>query len=231
MDRDQVQRRAAEGGRRWRESLTAEEKQAHYERSAETRRRNKTAWAMQEAEQRQVDKVRQERRRRPEQQSQTDAARRERRITREERRQASKAAAYLEKRTALFWSYVDVAGADECWQWLGSVYTGYGSFYWVDRPQGAHRVMWLVTHGYIPAGFVVDHLCERKPCVSPYHLEPVTDAENKARRGVRRPADRRRLATISEFTSSAYRRQKRGEMLAERTLTNWCPPSFGFTSS
>ncbi|MGI8881012.1 MAG: HNH endonuclease signature motif containing protein [Jatrophihabitans sp.] len=231
MDRDEVQRRAAAGARRWRESLTADDKQALRQQSTETRRRNKAALAVGEAEQRQADTVRQQRRLERAQQPEAIALQQERRLEREQQRQTRKDAAYLEKRTAVFWSYVDVASPDECWQWLGSIYNRYGSLYWIDSPQLAHRVMWLVTHGPIPTGLVVDHLCERKSCVSPYHLEPVTDAENKARRGVRRPADRRRLATIPEFTSSAYRRQKRREMLAERALMNWCPPSFGFRSS
>lgn len=46
------------------------------------------------------------------------------------------AAAYIENRTAVSWSYVDVASLDECWQWLGSVYDGYGSFYWLPPHKG-----------------------------------------------------------------------------------------------
>ncbi len=208
MDRDEVQRRAAEGGRQWRQRLTPEDQQALYQRASETRQRNKAARTALEAEQRQAD-----------------AVRHASRLKREQQRQASKAAAYIEKRTAVFWSYVDIASTDNCWQWLGSVYSGYGSFYWIDSPQGAHRVMCLVTYGSIPEGLVIDHLCERRQCVSPYHLEPVTDAENKARRGAGRPIDRRRPATIPEFTSSTYRRERRAEMLAQRAETNWRLPT------
>lgn len=226
VDRDEVQRRAAEGGRRWRANLTAEEKQAHYQRSTETRRRNKAARALQDAEQNQADTVRNERRLKRKQERLLGSVWQERRVERDRRRKAVQVAARIERRTAVFWSYVDVAGHGECWQWLGSVYKGYGSFNWMGSPNGAHRVMWLVTHGVIPDGLVVDHLCERKLCVSPYHLEPVTDAENKSRRGIRRPPDRRRLGTIPEFTSFAYRRRRRVEMLAGRALLNWRPPEF-----
>jgi hypothetical protein len=45
-------------------------------------------------------------------------------------------------------------------------------------PRMAHRVMWERLRGPIPPSFVLDHLCGRKACVNPDHLEPVTQAEN-----------------------------------------------------
>lgn len=45
-----------------------------------------------------------------------------------------------------------------------------------------HRVTYVELRGPIPVGLELDHLCERPPCIAPWHLEPVTHGENNARR-------------------------------------------------
>lgn len=52
----------------------------------------------------------------------------------------------------------------------------------------AHRTSYELTHGPIPAGLELDHLCSNPRCVNPFHLEPVTGAENLRRRDARRAA-------------------------------------------
>ena len=73
---------------------------------------------------------------------------------------------------------------DDCWLWTGAVQSaGYG-----NTGQGlAHRVVYTETHGVIPEGLEVDHLCSNKLCVNPEHLEAVTPAENKRRARALRP--------------------------------------------
>jgi HNH endonuclease len=81
-----------------------------------------------------------------------------------------------------FWEKVDKSG--ECWIWLaGKSDKGYGSF-GIGKgisPIRAHRYSYEETNGPIPTGLVLDHLCGRKDCVRPSHLEPVSNAENLRR--------------------------------------------------
>lgn len=71
-----------------------------------------------------------------------------------------------------FWSKVDKTA--DCWAWTASLGShGYGQFYLDGRPQGAHRVAWLLTNGLVPEGKELDHLCRNRACVRPEHLEAV----------------------------------------------------------
>lgn len=75
------------------------------------------------------------------------------------------------------------AAADTCWLWPGAVIKGYGSVRLAGekRTRLAHRVVYELLAGPIPAGLELDHLCRTTLCCNPAHLEPVTHAENIAR--------------------------------------------------
>lgn len=82
---------------------------------------------------------------------------------------------------ATFWSKVaeDVSG---CWLWTGALNSrGYGCYGVDGVSQLAHRVIYSTLAADIPDGLTIDHLCRRKCCVNPAHLEPVTVRENVAR--------------------------------------------------
>ncbi|MFG2773743.1 HNH endonuclease signature motif containing protein [Streptomyces sp. NPDC048350] len=81
-----------------------------------------------------------------------------------------------------------------CWDWTAHVKpNGYGQFKIAGRPQYAHRVAYELTRGRIPRGLVIDHLCRRRHCVNPDHLEVVSHRTN-IRRGIS-PAARRARQT------------------------------------
>lgn len=86
-----------------------------------------------------------------------------------------------------FWALVNQT--DTCWSWTGNTSTdGYGRFFG-HRIFGTtlpHRISWMDTHGPIPSGLELDHLCQNRVCVNPDHLELVTHQENIRRAWARR---------------------------------------------
>jgi hypothetical protein len=71
-----------------------------------------------------------------------------------------------------------------CWLWQGRLgRNGYGrAWYSPYRKEiGCHRLLYLELIGPIKKGLVLDHLCNRRACCSPWHMEPVTIQENTRR--------------------------------------------------
>lgn len=98
----------------------------------------------------------------------------------------------------ILWARSELHG--DCVLWLGALTPdGYPTS--VKAAPGApraHRYSYFLAHGPIPAGLTIDHVChtesltcpggqqcEHRRCINPDHLEPVTSAENSARRGQR----------------------------------------------
>ena len=64
----------------------------------------------------------------------------------------------------------------DCIDFTGSVSRKDGYGRWNGKL--AHRLTYEATHGPIPSGLTLDHLCRNRRCVNPDHLEPVTNREN-----------------------------------------------------
>ena len=73
---------------------------------------------------------------------------------------------------------VSVDAATGCWVWTSKLNPGgYSTF--LNR--NAHRLMYEIKVGPVPAGLDLDHLCRNRACLNPAHLEPVTRSENLRR--------------------------------------------------
>jgi hypothetical protein len=74
-----------------------------------------------------------------------------------------------------------------CWNWTASQNHGnYSQFWDGDKPVRGHRWIYETFISAIPTGLELDHLCVNPSCVAPYHLEPVTRAENQKRKALHR---------------------------------------------
>lgn len=64
---------------------------------------------------------------------------------------------------------------DGCWIWVRAVSgNGYGNY----GNRGAHRVFYERFVGPLIDKMQIDHLCRKRSCVNPEHLEQVTAREN-----------------------------------------------------
>ena len=74
-----------------------------------------------------------------------------------------------------------------CWKWVGRLdkRDGYGVIWSHNKATAAYVAFYRALVGPVPPGLVLDHVCRRRECVRPAHLEPVKGSENDLRRSWR----------------------------------------------
>jgi len=72
--------------------------------------------------------------------------------------------------------YIDVT--EGCWLWMAATRNGYSTFSMGGKSRYVHRIMYEKFIDRLVDGMVIDHLCEVRNCVNPFHLEQVTSTEN-----------------------------------------------------
>jgi hypothetical protein len=78
-----------------------------------------------------------------------------------------------------FWSYVDIKGEDECWEWKGVLdIGGYGHFSLNGKHIPAHRLSYQLYYGDIPEGKQINHTCHNRKCCNPFHTYAGTHKDN-----------------------------------------------------
>ena len=94
-----------------------------------------------------------------------------------------------------FWKHTAPSDSG-CILWQGGTAWGYGVFWFDNSSHRAHRFIYEQSHGPIPNGLVIDHLCGNRGCVNIDHLEAVSQQINTQRRS-RRIIDGREGACVN----------------------------------
>jgi hypothetical protein len=78
-----------------------------------------------------------------------------------------------------FWSYVDVKGLFDCWEWKGGFSnSGYGQFKANGKVKQSHRFAYESYYGEIPEGLHILHKCHNRKCCNPFHVYAGTNQDN-----------------------------------------------------
>ena len=97
-----------------------------------------------------------------------------------------------------------------CWEWTGAKNGhGYGLLNMLIGQRqttfAPHRLQWMHTHGEIPAGMVVMHVCDNRACVRPDHLVLGTQQANLADMRAKGRDNRSGLKNFGQSMADRYK--------------------------
>lgn len=80
-----------------------------------------------------------------------------------------------------FWDKVEKTNS--CWFWKGKIDDGYGRFYISGNFYGVHQLsLRVLKNEHLQSDFVVDHMCGKRSCCNPEHLQQITRSQNTLKR-------------------------------------------------
>jgi hypothetical protein len=82
-----------------------------------------------------------------------------------------------------FFQKVHINIATGHWEWTGGkAGAGYALFFIRKTPKQtniyAHRFSYLLHYGKVPKGLEINHRCDLRSCVSPFHIQAITHQQN-----------------------------------------------------
>lgn len=78
-----------------------------------------------------------------------------------------------------FWRNINRQNTNGCMNWLKNKDPdGYGKLRWKGKQTLAHRLVWTLVHGQIPADLCCLHICDNPGCCNVKHLFLGTQADN-----------------------------------------------------
>jgi hypothetical protein len=80
-----------------------------------------------------------------------------------------------------FRRHIEIDPDTGCWNWTGTMRSGYGLTDYKGIQYYVHRVHWVAMRGEIDIDLEVDHLCRNRRCLNLRHLEPTTRKVNTLR--------------------------------------------------
>lgn len=103
-----------------------------------------------------------------------------------------------------FWAKVRSSSPDECWEWTGGTFDGYGRFSSSGVRHPAHVYAWLLAGRSRQSEKVLDHICHNRKCVNVAHLREVTRGQNSTNRVGPSPSSRTGRRGVSATASGKY---------------------------
>jgi hypothetical protein len=117
-----------------------------------------------------------------------------------------------------------------CWVWTGHVHqrSGYGRFRLQGRVVEAHRASYLLLVGEIAPDLELDHLCRRRACVNPNHLEAVPPQGEHGPQSAGRTLDARyAIGEVTLSKRSPVRPHRRARPSTLQRLPRRTEPAIG----